>query len=61
MLNLEQDFKIKQSVQNIAANGAHKVAKWADHNGYVLFAHCNISEVIKHADLQPHLEQLLAE
>ena len=47
MLNLEQDLKIKQSVQSIVANGAHKVAKWTDHNGYVLFAHCNnhVSEV----------------
>ena len=42
MLSLKQDLKIKQSVQSIAANGAHKVAKWSDHNGYVLFAHCNM-------------------
>ena len=29
-------------MQSIAANGAHKVAKWTDHNGYVPFAHCNM-------------------
>jgi len=31
MFNLGQDLKIKQSVQSIAANGAHKVTKWTDH------------------------------
>ena len=42
MLNLEQYLKIKQSVQSIAANGAHNIAKWTDQNGCVLFVYCNM-------------------
>ena len=39
MVHFGLDLKIKQSVQSIATNGAHKVTKWTDHNGYV---NCNM-------------------